>query len=102
MLLVRESWGKGGGGISGGLGSCGIGWWVGWLVLKCWRCIKKLVPYVWKLVLSQISVERGVLYLDEHSFLDGPGLAVDFLVNYAELVGVLLWRSCGGVWGREP
>ena len=45
--------------------------------------MKKLVPYVWKLVLSQISVERGVLYPDEHSLLDGPGLAVDFLVNYA-------------------
>ena len=87
---------KGGGTSRGGLGSCGIGWWVGWLALKCWRCMKKLVPYVWKLVLSQISVERGVLYPDEHSLLDGPGLAVDFLVNNAELVGVH-GMACGGV-----
>ena len=26
--------------------------------------------------------------MDEHGFLDSPGLAVDFLVNYTELVGV--------------
>ena len=31
---------------------------------------------------------RGVLYTDEHSLLDGPGMAVDFLVHNAELVGV--------------
>ena len=31
----------------------------------------------------------------EHSFLDGPGLAVDFLVHYAELVGVH-GMACGG------
>ena len=94
MMLVGESGGKGVEPV-GGLGSCGIGWWVGWLALKCWRCMKKLVQYVWNLVLSQISVEWGVLYLDEHSLLDGPGLAVDFLVNYAELVGVH-GMACGG------
>ena len=26
--------------------------------------------------------------MNEHSLLDGPGLAVNFLVYYAELVGV--------------
>ena len=38
---------------------------------------------------------RGVLYPDIHGFLDGPGLAVNFLVNYAELVGVH-GMACGG------
>ena len=54
-----------------------------------------MVPYVQKLVLSKVSVERGVLYMDEHSLLDGPGMAVDFLVHYVELVGVH-GMSCGG------
>ena len=30
----------------------------------------------------------GVLHVNEHSLLYGPGLAVNFLVYYAELVGV--------------
>ena len=38
---------------------------------------------------------RGVLYMDEHSLLDGPGIAVDFLMHYVELVGVH-GVSCGG------
>ena len=33
--------------------------------------------------------------MDEHSLLDGPGMAVDFLVHYVELVGVH-GVSCGG------
>ena len=37
----------------------------------------------------------GVLYTYEHSLLDGPGLAVDFLVYYAELIGVH-GMACGG------
>ena len=43
---------------------------------------------MWKLVLSNVSVKRGVLYPDIHGFLDGPGLDVYFLMNYAELAGV--------------
>ena len=38
---------------------------------------------------------EGVLYTDAHSLLDGPGMAVDFLVHYVELVGVH-GVSCGG------
>ena len=38
---------------------------------------------------------RGVLYMDEHSLLDGAGMAVDFFVHYVELVGVH-GVSCGG------
>ena len=33
--------------------------------------------------------------MDEHSFLDGPGLAVNLFVHYAELVGVH-GMPCGG------
>ena len=39
--------------------------------------------------------------MDEHSLLDGPGMAVDFLVHYVKLVGVqgcpvlVLWRCMG-------
>ena len=38
---------------------------------------------------------RGVLNVDEHGLLDGPGLHVNFLIYYAELVGVH-WMSCAG------
>ena len=38
---------------------------------------------------------RGVLHADEHCFLDGPRLHVNFLMYNAELVGVH-WMSCGG------
>ena len=54
-----------------------------------------MVPYVQKLVLSQVSVESRVLYTDEHGFLDGPGMAVDLLVHYVKLLGVH-GVSCGG------
>ena len=47
-----------------------------------------MVPYVQQLVLSQASVEGGVLYTYEHGLLDGPGVAVNLLVHYVELVGV--------------
>ena len=90
----REGVGKEGEPV-GGLCSCGIGWMVGWLALQGWRCLKKVVPYVQKLVLSKVSVSWGVLYPDEHSLLDGPGVAVDFFVYYVELVGVH-GMSCGG------
>ena len=33
--------------------------------------------------------------MDEHGLLDGPGMAVNFLVHYVELVGVH-GLSCGG------
>ena len=33
--------------------------------------------------------------MDEHSLLDGPGMAVKLLVHYVELVGVHR-VSCGG------
>ena len=33
--------------------------------------------------------------MDEHGFLDGTGLAVNFLVYYTELVGVH-GMACGG------
>ena len=54
-----------------------------------------MVPYVWKLVLAQVSVESRVLYMDEHCLLDGPGMAIDLLVYYVKLVG-LHGVSCGG------
>ena len=38
---------------------------------------------------------KGVLHTNEHGFLDGPGLAVNFLVYYTELVGVH-GMACGG------
>ena len=38
---------------------------------------------------------RGVLNADKHGFLNGPGLAVYFLVDNVKLVGVH-GVSCGG------
>ena len=54
---------------------------------------------MWQLVFAQVSFEGGDLYVDEHGLLDCPGVAVDFLVHYVEMVGVH-GMSCGGVWGR--
>ena len=45
---------------------------------------------------------RGVLYMDEHSFLDSSRLAVNLLMHNAELVGVHGMASGGTVlvyWG---
>ena len=44
-----------------------------------------------------VSVEGGVLYVDEHGLLDGPRMAVDFLVHYVELVGVHGMSSGGAM-----
>ena len=38
---------------------------------------------------------EGVLHTDEHGLLDGPRLAVHFLVYYVELVGIR-GMTCGG------
>ena len=54
-----------------------------------------MVPYVKKLVLSQVSVEGRVLDVDEHGLFDGPGMAVNFFVYYVELFWVH-WMSCSG------
>ena len=58
------------------------------LALKSRRCLEEVVPYVQQLVLAQVSVESGVLHVDKHGLFDGPGMAVDFLVHYVELVWV--------------
>ena len=47
-----------------------------------------------QLVLSQVSVEGGVLYTYKHGLLDGPRVAVNLLLHYMELVGVH-GMSCG-------
>ena len=33
--------------------------------------------------------------MDEHGFLNGPGMAVDLFVDYVELLWIH-WVSCGG------
>ena len=58
------------------------------LALKSRICLEEVVPYVQQLVLAPVSVESGVLHTDEHGLFDGPGMAVDFLVYYVELVWV--------------
>ena len=45
-----------------------------------------MVPYVWKLVLSQVSVKGLVLDEDEHGLFDGPGIVVNFFVHYTKLL----------------
>ena len=40
-----------------------------------------------QLLLAPVSVE-GVLNADEHGFLNGPGLTVNFLMHNIKLVGV--------------
>ena len=54
-----------------------------------------MVPYMWQLILSQVSVEGWVMDIDEHGLLDGPGMAVNFLMSYVELFWVH-WVSCSG------
>ena len=58
-VMVAGGWGVGRGGGEepvGGLHGCRVGCLVGWLALKSWRCLEKVVPYVWNLVLSKVSV----------------------------------------------
>ena len=69
---------------------------VGWLVGLHWR-----VGDAWSRWSHMCrswsfprNLFRGVLYMDQHSLLDGPGMAVDFLVHYVELVRVH-GVSCG-------
>ena len=50
---------------------------------------------MWQLVLAQVSVDGGVLHADEHGLFDGPGVTVNFLVHYVELVWVH-GVSCSG------
>ena len=49
-----------------------------------------------QLVLPKVPVEGWVLHVDEHSFLDGPRMAVDLFVHYIELFWIH-WMSCGGL-----
>ena len=65
------------------------------LVLKSRRCLEEVVPYVWQLVLAQVSVESGVLHADENGLFDGPGMAINSLMHNVELVWVH-GVSCSG------
>ena len=78
----------------------GVTWLWSWLV--SWlACTKELEipegggPICAEAGTFQCFCLGGVLYTDEHSLLDGPGMAVDFFVHYVELVGVH-GVSCGG------
>ena len=46
-------------------------------------------------VLPKLPAEGWVLHMDEQSFIDGPGMAVDLFVHYIELFWIH-WVSCGG------
>ena len=50
---------------------------------------------MWQLVFPYVPIEGRVLDMDEHGFLDGPGMAVYFLVHYVKAVWVH-WMACGG------
>ena len=65
-----------------------------WLRLENWQRLQKLVQDVWQLVFANVLL-RGVLYTYEHCFLDSPGLALDLLMYYVELIGIQ-WVPCGG------
>ena len=72
--------------------------WMLAVVLVCAGTLGKLVevgPIYVAAGTSQDFCLREVLHADEHCFLDGPRLHVNFLMYNAELVGVY-WMSCGG------
>ena len=47
------------------------------------------------LVFPKVPAEGWVLHMDEHSFLNGPGMALDLFVYYVELFWIH-WVSFGG------
>ena len=49
---------------------------------------------MWQLVFAYVAIERGVLNMNEHCFLYGPGLAVDFLVHNVKQTGVIYQHQC--------
>ena len=63
---------------------------VGWLVGLHWRVGDgwRRWSHICRSWYFPRFLFRGVLYMKEHSLLDGPGIAVDFLVHNVELVGV--------------
>ena len=73
-------------------------WWMLAVVLACTRTLVRLVevgPIYAAVGTCPGFCLGGVLSVDKHSFLDGPGLAVNLLVNNVKLVGVH-GVSCGG------
>ena len=72
--------------------------WMLAVVLVCagiWGKLVEVGPIYVAAGTSQDFCLRGVLHTDEHCFLDGPRLHVNFLMYNVELVGVH-WMSCGG------
>ena len=63
--------------------------------MKCWCVLQYLVPYMWKLELSQISVERGFIHPNVHGLLDVPDHALWLPVHYGETIWDD-WMSCSG------
>ena len=61
---------------------------MGLFKLKCWSVLQNLVPYMWQLVLAQVSVQRRVIGPDKHGFL------LCLPMDYAETVWAD-WMSCG-------
>ena len=91
--------GRAEGGWQGGT-SRGVSWMCCWMVgwLACTVVLVMLVvgdPICAGVGTFPSSCLMGVLYTYEHSLLDGPRLAVDLLMYYAELVGVH-GMACGG------
>ena len=76
-------------------------WWWGrasWVLLKmkCWSVLQYLVPDMWKLEFSQISIEWRVIHPNVHGLLDVPGHALSLPVHYGDAIWAD-WVSCGSV-----
>ena len=79
-----------------------VGWLVGlhWRVGDAWRRWSHMCGS-WYLLRFLFRV--GILHMDEHGLFDGPGMAVNFLMHYVELVGVhgMSCSSAVVVYGGE-
>ena len=65
-------------------------------------CLQDLIPDVWQLVFSQITVEGCVIDADEHGLHDGPGDAMCLSAQNGKAVhidGVSCGQAMLVYWG---
>ena len=72
--------------------------------LGTWCVLQNLVPYVWELIFTQVSIKWRVIYMNVNSLLDVHSDSLWLPVNNGNIQSWLdvLWSCYGGGWGVGP